>query len=700
MRLLFGLFFIVYSFIDTQAIDDAFNESLLVYFYPGQDSSATVDSLYSADSLHVQDSTMASDSLGAVTKPDTLKPLAYYSINHNELYRTNLSKNKINLLDYRYTGNILGELPFGYLRDFGWYGQVNESYFMGLGNGSISYLQDGIPINNRLLNSLNLNLFQSEYLDSLEIMPLPIGFYYNQFNNPITVNFITRDKIALHPYTRIRFYQAPEEEGFIDAIFNAYLMNKLNFTFEFTNGAVDKLYKSSNYSKWLISGKLRYMPNNIFNIIGSYTYSESQTRLNGGVDLSGIDSGSSQTAIDDYLYDPLTAYVNYETRYQKTTRHNFAIKILAKIDKHTPTDLTFYHQSYLTEFRQNEDTLSTTIPVIFDNNKYTVTGFSLRQQFSYQFIELEANANYENINYAADILNENPSINKFSLGGRIKLSLLNNRISPSVFIKQTQYENTDYSGFGADLQAIIAKGIIFYSGLSHFQQPLTPIEKQYLDDSVIIDKKDITALQGGIQYKFGEVSGSVSVFNFKNDNALTAAADLSGDSLVVVESGIFTTQKVNNVGINLTLDFPISFLHFHNSASYYYLESDKRNYEIPEFTLNGGIYYVDTLFNDNLKLKTGINYKFYGIQDYSFYEFERGISTNNYSDSNLSSISYFTKTMSPSFQFDFFLAGKIQDAAIVYLVVENLLNEKYFLVPYYPMFGTGFRFGLAWEFLD
>ena len=54
----------------------------------------------------------------------------------------------------------------------------------------------------------------------------------------------------------------------------------------------------------------------------------------------------------------------------------------------------------------------------------------------------------------------------------------------------------------------------------------------------------------------------------------------------------------------------------------------------------------------------------------------------------------------PSFQLDIVATGEIQDAAIVYLVYENVLNSKYFLVSNYPMFGPAFRLGVAWEFFD
>ena len=49
---------------------------------------------------------------------------------------------------------------------------------------------------------------------------------------------------------------------------------------------------------------------------------------------------------------------------------------------------------------------------------------------------------------------------------------------------------------------------------------------------------------------------------------------------------------------------------------------------------------------------------------------------------------------------DFYLAGRIQDAATFYFIYENILGNNYFIVPYYPMPEGGMRIGISWDFLD
>jgi outer membrane cobalamin receptor len=49
---------------------------------------------------------------------------------------------------------------------------------------------------------------------------------------------------------------------------------------------------------------------------------------------------------------------------------------------------------------------------------------------------------------------------------------------------------------------------------------------------------------------------------------------------------------------------------------------------------------------------------------------------------------------------DFILSGTIQNTATLFFTWENLLNKKYFFIPYFPMPERNIRFGVSWEFLN
>jgi outer membrane receptor protein involved in Fe transport len=133
----------------------------------------------------------------------------------------------------------------------------------------------------------------------------------------------------------------------------------------------------------------------------------------------------------------------------------------------------------------------------------------------------------------------------------------------------------------------------------------------------------------------------------------------------------------------------------------YLSESNRIRIGLPKFTSNGGVYYIDTLFSNNLKLKTGFNYYSYGSRYEQRFDYEKGISSSYlYDQINATTYLINRNEFTPSFQLDFFLAGRIQDSAIIYFTWENLLDARYSIVPYYPLYPRGLRFGVAWEFLD
>jgi len=133
----------------------------------------------------------------------------------------------------------------------------------------------------------------------------------------------------------------------------------------------------------------------------------------------------------------------------------------------------------------------------------------------------------------------------------------------------------------------------------------------------------------------------------------------------------------------------------------YYFDRDDYHSEIPNITFSGGVYYIDTLFSRNLYLKSGVNFKFTGNQNYFLYDFQKSTQVKyiqKFGSDNIQLIS--DEIIDPSFQIDLFLAGEIQEAAIVYFVFENLLGSQYYIVPYYPTRSRGIRFGLSWELFD
>ncbi|MBP1683293.1 MAG: hypothetical protein H6Q27_857, partial [Ignavibacteriaceae bacterium] len=121
--------------------------------------------------VEINDTTAVSDTIVTTkVKADTLVPIQGMPLTD---VSTIINKRTFLFEQYRYTGDLLRSFSLNFTKDFGFVGYPNETFIYGVGSSGISYLQDGVFWNNRYTNSLDLNLIQSENIDSIEIVPSP-----------------------------------------------------------------------------------------------------------------------------------------------------------------------------------------------------------------------------------------------------------------------------------------------------------------------------------------------------------------------------------------------------------------------------------------------------------------------------------------------------------------------------------------------
>ena len=658
--------------------------------------------LQPVDTVKAIADTLLSDSLKRPVVKDTLRPIEYKGVQLNKNFKYEYSNSEIYKQNYRFIGDIFQYIPFGFMEDFGGYGQPNEIQLYGLGFGNIGYLVDGINVTDRLTNALDLHAIQSENISSIEILPLPRGFLYNPTSLPVSVNFNYRDEIRPIPLSRIRYVQGINDELFFDAIFSAYLMPRFNLTFDITSSKYGPRYTNSEYSTWKFSTKSRYLLSNRVNILGSYIFSRSETRLNGGVNVDFIREVVTEDQVESILYSPFEAPVYYTTRYEKSKKHQFKGTLLGNFLKDAPTILDAYYQFNLTEFRQNEKYNENTVPRIFNDNKYKVYGLNLRQSIKSGFYLIDLTGNYENTDYKADLLKDSKSVTSYFIGGEAQIFLLDGVITPSIFGKHLVYSGNGYSGLGGDLKFKVVEDIGLYAGYSTYERPLSLLEEQYLYNPALSStSQNIKTFEIGAEFNSEIFSGTLKFFNFENDNELVPVIDVYSDSLIINETGFFNLQELTKSGVNLNFNFRFWKLLLTSNNSYYFNEKDNDNSGTPEISSWGGLYYVDRLFNNNLNLKTGLNFKYSSGQYFRIYDFEKRTSARFKRADGASDVELISGTKTnPPFQLDFFLAGTIQDLAIIYMVVENLLGKEYYVIPYYPKQSTNFRFGVSWELFN
>ncbi|MCU0415404.1 MAG: TonB-dependent receptor plug domain-containing protein [Ignavibacteriaceae bacterium] len=633
------------AFILPQEIDSLLNQN--------------IQTISDTNFVQIDDTTAVSDSILTITvKSDTIAPIQGIPLTD---VSTIINKRTFLFDQYRYTGDILRSFSLNFVKDYGFIGYPNETFIYGVGNSGISYLQDGVFWNDRYTNSLDLNLVQSENIDSIEIVPSPRGFLYGPYNNPVTINFITKDFISPQPYSRIRYYEGPDGEAMIDGKFSAMLAKRWNYSFQLTNRSKDETYKNTELSLWQFNTKLKYLLSNSINFQAYYYYVDKEQGLNGGVDYDSLTRSSDDPNAD--LYDPIASPVFYPDQKLNILQHNVGLRTLAKPFENSQLDLSLYYRYGLDELRDVQDSLDYKLDK--ENKSY---GAVLNYYYSYDFWTLQLLGDYEKLN---NKIGENNSLDdeRYNIGGLIAFHTLDNMIKLSLFFKTGHWEriNEDYEGFGGDIKYSLNQTVVLYAGYSIREE--------------IWASEQVPSFETGIQINYSSLWLDLK---YASNEYYNYWYWYGGPEFYREE----LAEKIKSIGLTLNYKFWLFLLETNTS---YYLktkyDSSLENYvdetvNIPDWQFIGGLYVNDFFFNNNLDLKAG--FKFY------------------YTGEINSSVRWWwgSTVVEPTNKLDFNLAGEIQKVAIFYFQWENLFGNEYYITPYYPMPVRNIKFGIAWELFN
>ena len=638
---------------------------LFTQFLSAQDvDSSKADPVIYPDSLKTKNTTAVLDTSKQAVKIDTLKPI-YQSALSSEDYSIN--RQDIVRMDYRNIADLFVKFPFAFTRDFGFIGQPNETVLYGAGFGGISYLENGVLFNNRLSNSLDLNLIQTESIDSIEIVPSTRGFLYSPYNNPVTVNIINQDFLSRPAYTRIKYYQGPFGEAMVDGSFNAWLYKKLDVSFDITNRKADDRYTNSSYSLWQSRLKIKYLLSDKINVIGSFYYVTSKTGLNGGVDISQI-TGDPATVI----YDELLAPVVYFDRMEQTRQQNFSLKFLGRLTDNSESDLTFYYRSYFDGITAGSDST-----YFANTGRNDVFGLHLKHDMMFDVFSLTILGNYEKSKLNYDLLSYNYhpvsslDFSTYSAAAILTFNTKKNIFMPSLFYKishNSYYPSNNTSrGLGADVKVNLLSRFSLYAGYSFYNNPAYGKDAQNFETSV--------------KYDNGTILASAKYFSRKDyyDHSLAWSKSSTTGPVHFDPAPFYSNMK----GLGGQINFQFWKLIVENNGAYYFNSdnSGQELYLVPKYSYRGGLFYKDSLFSGNLDLKAGFVFYYNGKR--------RAIENAQY-----------TQIVDANNRLDFTLTGEIQKVAMIYFTWQNLLNNKYFVVPYYPMPARSIRFGITWELFN
>jgi len=616
--------------------------------------------------VEINDTSAVSDSIVTTkVKVDTLAPIQGIPLTD---VSTVISKRTFLFDQYRYTGDLFRSFSLNFTKDLGFIGYPNETFIYGIGNNGLSYLQDGVFWNNRYTNSLDLNLIQSENIDSIEIVPSPRGFLYGPYNNPVTVNFITRDFIPPVPYARVRYYEGPDGEAMIDGKFSAMVAKRWNYSFQLTNRSKDETYQNTDLSIWQVNTKLKYLLSNSINLQAYYYYVDKQQGLNNGVDYDSLSRTSNDPNAD--LYDPIVAPVVSPNQKLDVLQHNVGLRTLAKPFDNSQLDLSIYYRYGMDELRDVQDSINLSRDLeekVFGghiNYFQRISSISLQLLSSY-----ESNTNLDKNQKSLNSVtfyenNENLTLDIFNIGGLFSLYLLDDNFQASAFYKYNSITTGDYnlgrSGIGIDLNYRLLNKLKFYLGTSSYEN---------------YNSQDAGSFEVGAMFNYYNLL--IDFKYFDTDYNLYKPEIFYGP----IPLEVISTNNIK--GLGLVLNYKLWLLLMETNTSYYF----KYPRSIPEWQIIGGLFVNDIFFDGNLDLKAGFKFYYTGEFSAGYYAHEGG---NIQSEGGVD----------PTNKLDFNLAGEIKKVAIFYFQWENLFGNQYYITPYYPMPERNIKFGIAWELFN
>ncbi len=618
---------------------------------------------------------------------DTLAPVYQLPV---QGAKWEFSQYDLKLMNFRDGATLLAHFPVAFNRSMGFLGLPSEVTLYGEGNGEISFLEDGIEMNNRLTESFYFDNLHDGYINTISLYPSYMGFLHAYRPSQMTVAITGRDFVSGAPYSRVKYFEGPVGEGYIDVQFNQTIKNRLVLFTEFTNNKVDDGFRNSNLSLWKGKVNLKYILSNRLNIAGGYNYIQQDVGLNGGVNYDSAKSLAASIpgrTVDDFLYDDRAAPVNFLNRYQKNTQHRLHFKAFGTVGSSGYFEGALFHQTNLNEFRQNEDSLFTNPNRVLSNRRYTVTGGSFRTTFDTKYFAADVHANYESVNFESEwfdptagyIPSGDRKRNSLSAGGILTGKL--GGFALSGFGKLFIYDGNFFPGIGGEAKAELSEEVSFRAGASYLEG--YDLEVWYNRANTFT-----TRLEAELSIRSGALQASLLGWGANTERKYQGTVMPTIDPLIPLPPG---DPKKLAFGAAASVGYSLGSFTAFIDAQYNnrQLENSGKNI-IPTLIAKGGVSFRDTLFDDALDLKTTISYSYRTstvATNYNFY-IDRVYYTPWFDD------------VPASGQLDFHVAGTIQKVATLFFAWENLLGSKYYLSPYYPVLSRNIRFGITWEFLN
>lgn len=583
--------------------------------------------------------------------------------------------------DYRYAPDFLRVTQPVFTRALGTLGQPEEMLYYGLGFNNLSIMQDGILQNDRTSNTYDFNLLQNEMVKDIELLPLPRGFMYGPVNNIAGMNFASTTRVSNIPYSRLRFYQAPNQEGYVDFRNQQFITRRLSASVEIMNRKKDKGFTNSTVSEWLGSASLLYAVTNSLTLQAQYQVTKNSVSLFGGVDVDSLATISRTVAVT--MYDNLLAPVVTPYRYIDQYQNYLRLSAVYNPSQWNQNSVTAYFRDNLVEFNQADPIDTMGVKRLVFNRVSKLFGISGSHRLALSFASLSVTEGLEQSTGQDSYFIGNPKDTRWYVAPELALSLFDSTFQPSGFVKFAKDDRQSYYGYGADLRYKFRSDAMVYFGISQFEK----------DNSVpgVNLKTQVRTAEASLQY-IPNTSTRITLRAFHYSAADSTPATpylfVNAQKLDTLWSG---SKKCNVTGAGLAINWKIGVIQFEGNVNYYYQNGQSGSTStVPGVYGTAGIYYINTHFDSSLVVKTGFYTNFYSSFTPPVYD---AFFTRTIASPGVSSIGR-------NADLTFFTAGEIAKSAIVYFAWENILDKKFYITPYYPMPSRGLRLGITWQLFN
>jgi len=645
------------------------------------------------------DTTAVIDTFTIISQASSLNDSTTYNFNLSYYFNIStlgqtIKHSDIKKVDHLSLSDLLKNVPGYFIADYGNPDMYNPLFYQGLPPSNTSVLLDGIPFGNNFFGSFEQSLIMMDDIERIEIISPTQSIAYGNIN---LINIVTTKRNSKRPITYVRHSEAAYDTYLTDIFFTSNITQTSNIYVGLNYHMSDGRFSNSDYSYF--GGRLRYR-NIIFDKVElniSDYVSKIDRALYGGVKLTSDE-------VTEDIFDERLASVLFPSAKQNYFRNIISAQLSGYFfnDSLQSSLFTISLNTEQNTFKDvktiNDLLINLNVPIktnmffinakqniLFDNQLlsfYFGSCFQTIKDFS--FLDNEFNTTYYNSNGGRQKI-------FFSLVDRIKFSdILELNLSGMYLIWDNKHESeklTSRLNFGIN-PSIKINDFIFSVGFVWGNQEPFPVETFYpvsLSEIFYVnmnEPKNFNKLFADVNFQSAYCDLKLTIFRNRVDKQ--TLFEFNNTMFPILTNKIdFLYYDIENMGFSINANFRLGKIELESNLNYSHYKNNLIKRIIPEFFCFFGLYYENKLISENINLKTGFNGNYYS----QFILLPNIVGLQE------------TKYYSPNGTINFLAALTIQTATI-YISVNNLFNNNYFVTKIYPMNDRNFQLSIAWTFID